>query len=272
MKNKTNWAVTVPIALGSLLILFPLYLAIAVALKSPEELANSILGLPKEFHLENFMRAIEMTNFFQAFQNSAFVTVIAVVFTILTNSMVAYAIARNMDKTFFKSLYYYLISAMFIPFPLIMLPIVKETSALGMNNLFGLSVLYIVYGLSLNIFIYVGYIRSIPRELEEAAIVDGASAWGVFWKVIFPLLSPMNATVGILTCLWAWNDFMLPLIILNDPEMATLPLKQYIFQGQFSTDYNTAFASYLLALSPLVIVYLFAQKWVISGVTKGAIK
>jgi raffinose/stachyose/melibiose transport system permease protein len=161
---------------------------------------------------------------------------------------------------------------MFIPFPIIMLPIVKQTSSWGMDNLTGLIFLYVVYGLAFNVFIYVGYIKSIPKELEEAAIIDGASRWQVFWRVIFPLLMPMNATVGILTTLWAWNDFMLPLIILSDPEMATLPLVQYIFQSQFSTDYNLAFASYLMALAPMVIVYIFAQKWIISGVMKGSLK
>jgi raffinose/stachyose/melibiose transport system permease protein len=272
MKNRINWTAAILIAIGSLFILFPLYMAVVVAVKNPAELAQSILSPPTKWHLENFTRAIAMTDFFQSLANSTFITVIAVTFTLLTNSMVAYAIARNLHKRFFKFLYYYFISAMFIPFPLIMLPIVKLTSTLEMNHPLGLAFLYIVYGLSLNIFIYVGYIRSIPKELEEAAIMDGASTWEVFWKVVFPLLAPINATVGILTCLWTWNDFMLPLIILNEPEMATLPLKQYIFQGQFSTDYNTAFASYLLALSPLVLVYLFAQKWIINGVTKGAVK
>ena len=123
---------------------------------------------------------------------------------------------------------------MFIPFPIIMLPIVKQTSAWGMDNLVGLIILYIVYNLAFNIFIYVGYIRTIPLELEEAAIMDGANTWQVFWKVIFPLLSPMNATVAILASLGAWNDFMLPLVILSDREMATLPLVQYIFQSQLA--------------------------------------
>jgi raffinose/stachyose/melibiose transport system permease protein len=153
-----------------------------------------------------------------------------------------------------------------------MLPVVKQTSLFGLNNMTGLIFLYIVYGLAFNIFIYVGYIRSIPKSLEEAAYVDGASIWTVFWKVIFPLLSPINATVGILTCLWAWNDFMLPLVILSDRDSMTLPLVQYVFQSQFTTNYNLAFASYLMALSPMVLVYIIAQKWIISGVTKGAVK
>ncbi|MCK4814227.1 carbohydrate ABC transporter permease, partial [bacterium] len=205
-------------------------------------------------------------------KNSLIITVSSVSITILTNSMVGYAIARNMHKKFFKGLYFYFISAMFIPFPIIMLPIVKQTNAMGMDNPIGIIFLYIVYGLSFNIFVYVGYVKSIPRSLEEAAIIDGASTWGVFWRVIFPLLGPMNATVGILACLWIWNDFMLPLIILTKRSMMTLPLVQFVFQSQFSTDYNLAFASYLLALAPMIIIFLFAQRWIISGVTRGAIK
>ena len=116
------------------------------------------------------------------------------------------------------------------------------------------------------------YINSIPVELEEAARLDGASTWMVFWKVIFPLLSPMNATVGILTCVWAWNDFLLPLVVLSDPSAQTLPLAQFIFQGQFNTNYPVAFASYLMALAPLLVVYVIAQKWVVSGVTRGSVK
>jgi raffinose/stachyose/melibiose transport system permease protein len=258
--------------LGSLLIIIPLYLAISIALKTPQELAQSALSLPIGFHWENFTRAIEATNFFSAFKNSAIITIFTLVFTILSNSLVAYAIARNMHRKFFKGLYFYFVSALFIPFPIIMLPIVKQTSALGLNNPVGLILLYVVYGMAMNIFIYVGYIRSIPHELEEAAIVDGCSTWGVFWKIIFPLLTPINATVGILTCLWAWNDFLLPLIVLNDAEDATLPLVQYVFQTEFGNDYNLAFASYLLALAPMVIIYLFAQRWIIGGVVKGAIK
>ncbi|ALC92880.1 ABC transporter permease [Bacillus sp. FJAT-18017] len=272
MQKRTNWTVTILLILGSLVILFPLYLTVTIAFKTPPEMIGNLLALPKSWSFDNFTRAIEMTNFFNALKNSAVVTVVVTFFTVLTNSLVAYAIARNMHKRFFKSLYYYFLSAMFIPFPIIMLPLVKQTSAWGMDNLGGLIILYIVFNLSFNIFIYIGFIRSIPIELEEAAIMDGASSWKVFWKVIFPLLAPMNATVAIITALGAWNDFMLPLVLLSDREMATLPLVQYVFQSQFSTDYNLAFASYLMALAPMIIVYIFAQKWIISGVMKGSIK
>jgi raffinose/stachyose/melibiose transport system permease protein len=271
-KQRTNWLATVLLLLGSLFVLVPLYLTITIALKDPQELAKSAWGLPKTIHWSNFTEAIAVTNYFQSFLNSAIITVSTVVLTLITNSMVAYAIARNMHKRFYKLLYYYFVSAMFVPFPIIMLPIVKEMSQLGLTNRIGLIILYVVYGLSFNTFVYVGYLKSIPRDLEEAALMDGATRWGVFWKIIFPLLTPINATIGILTALWAWNDFLLPLVMLSDPSTMTLPLVQFAFQSQFHTNYTLAFASYLLALAPMVIVYVFAQKWIINGVMKGAIK
>lgn len=270
--TRTNPWILTALILGSLFILFPLYLTVTIAFKTPEETARSLLSLPSSVNFDNFLKAIELTGFFNAMKNSLWITSLAVVFTLLTNSMVAYAIARNLDKRFYRFLYYYFISAMFIPFPIIMLPLVKQMSGMGIDDPTGLSLLYIVYGLAFNVFVYVGYIHSIPRELEEAAIVDGCSTWRVFWKIVFPLLMPINATVGILTCLWVWNDFMLPLVILSERDMATLPLVQYIFQSQFNTNYNLAFASYLMALSPVVVVYIFAQRWIISGVTQGAVK
>ena len=161
---------------------------------------------------------------------------------------------------------------MFVPFSMLMLPLVKQVSSFNLDNKFGMMILYMIFGISMNTLLYVGYLKNIPLELEEAAYVDGAKEWTVFWKIIFPLLKPMHATVGIMTALWAWNDVMLPLVILSDPNAATLPLAQFIFQSKFGTNYNIAFASYLLALLPLLVFYLFAQKWIINGVTKGAIK
>lgn len=270
--NKSNWIVTILIALGSLVVIFPLYMAIMIAVKNSQEMAASILAWPTTWHWSNFSAAIRMTNFGKVFTNSAIITVSAVVLTLLTNSLVSYAVARNMDKRFFKGLYYYFVSALFVPFPIIMLPIVKETAKLGMNNQPGLIILYVVYGIAMNIFLYVGYLKSIPMELEEAVVMDGCSTWGTFWRIIFPLLTPINATVGILTALWAWNDFLLPLIILSKPGMATLPLAQYIFQSKFGAQYNYAFASYLMALTPMILVYLVAQRWIINGVVQGAVK
>lgn len=270
--NRINWKVTTLLILGATLILLPLYLTITIAFKTPQEMTGNMFALPRSWSIQNFLDAIEMTNFPRALGNSVLVTLVTVVLVLLTHSLVAYAISRNLHKRFYKMLYFYFISAMFIPFPIIMLPLVKQTSAWGMDNIIGLSVLNAVMHLAFNSFIYVGFVKTIPKELEEAAFIDGASTWQVFWRIIFPLMKPMHATVAILTALAAWNDFMLPLVILGDSSQYTLPLVQYAFQGQFSTDYNLAFASYLMAMLPMIIVYIFAQKWIIGGVMRGSLK
>lgn len=269
---RINWWATALIAVCSLTILLPLYFAVVTALKTPDQLGGTGFELPTSISWENFSAAWTATRFPQAFVNTALITVGAVALTLFSNSMVAYAVARNLDKPFFKGVYFYLLAAVFVPFPIIMLPVVKETALLGLDNQVGLILLYAVFGLSINTFIYTAFIRSIPIELEEAARTDGASTWRTYWQVIFPLLGPMNATVGILTCVWAWNDFILPLVVLSDPSARTLPLAEYVFQGQFNTNYTVAFASYLMAMAPLLIVYLFAQRWVVSGVMRGSIK
>jgi raffinose/stachyose/melibiose transport system permease protein len=267
-----NWWLTALLIVLSLSIFIPLYFTVVTALKTQDQLGGTGFAFPTEFAWGNFAEAWRLTNYPRSALNSAVITVAAVVLTLLSNSMVAYAIARNMHRRLFKGLFYFFVSALFVPFPILMLPVAKQTALLGLDNQVGLILLYVVYGLSFNIFIFVAYINSIPRELEEAAVVDGASTWTVFWRIIFPLLTPMNATVGILTCLWVWNDFLLPLIIVSDPRGATLPLVQFQFQSQFTTNYTVAFASYLMVMAPLLIVYVFAQRWVISGVTRGAIK
>jgi raffinose/stachyose/melibiose transport system permease protein len=148
MKEKTNWWATGLLFLGSFIIIIPLYMALVVSLKNPQQLAESILAVPDTFQFSNYLKAIEMTNYFQSLKNSAYVTFPTVAVVLVVNSMVSYAIARNMDKKYFKFLYYYFISAMFIPFPLIMLPIVKEMSILSLDNLNGLVLLYIVLNYS----------------------------------------------------------------------------------------------------------------------------
>ena len=223
-KHNTNWPITIlMIVVAVVTIAFPLYITFLIAIKSSQQMVPSPLSFPKIFHFENFADAIKMTNFFGALKNSLTITISVLILTILSNSFVAYAIARNRDRKFFNGLYYYFVSAMFVPFPIIMLPLVKQVSAIHMDNIVGIIFLYVVFGLPFNIFLYTGYIKSIPVSLEEAAIIDGASTIQVFWHVIFPLLKPINATVGILTCLWTYNDFLLPLVILGKPEMATLP-------------------------------------------------
>jgi raffinose/stachyose/melibiose transport system permease protein len=268
--HRINWWLTAVIAVLSLTILIPLYFTIITALKTPADAGT--FGLPGTWEWHNFADAWNKVNYPKAALNSALITVAAVVLTLLTNTFVAYAVARNMDKRFFRFMYYFFIAAMFVPFPVIMLPIAKQFGSWHLDNQVGLVLLYMVLGLGTNLFIATGFIRSIPVSLEEAARIDGAGTWRIFWKIIFPLMGPINATIAILTALWAWNDFLLPLIILTDQSNQTIPLAQYVFSSQFATNYPMAFASYLMAMAPILIVYVFAQKWVISGVMRGAVK
>ena len=268
--TRVNWWLTATVAVLSLTILVPLYFTVVTALKTPAEAGT--FSLPSSWQWHNFADAWNKVNYPKAALNSAIVTVCAVALTLLTNTFVAYAVARNMDKRFFRFLYYFFIAAMFVPFPVVMLPIAKQFGSWHLDNVPGLILLYVVLGLGTNLFIATGFIRSIPTALEEAARLDGAGTWRIFWTIIFPLMGPINATIAITTALWAWNDFLMPLIVLTDQTSQTIPLAQYVFSSQFATNYPMAFSSYLMALAPILIVYLFAQKWVISGVMRGAVK
>lgn len=272
-KERVNWFVTILLLLVVFaFILGPLYMAVVIALKTPQEMAN-VLALPKTFALDNFKTAWSMTDYPKKLVNTAFITIINLIFTVFTNAMAAYAIARNRRKSkLFNALYYYFISAMFIPFNVLMLPLVNEATVLHIDNIYGITLLYIVFGLPMNTFLYTGYIKSIPEALDEAACIDGASPFQTFLIVMFPILKPMTATVAILSVMWTWNDFLMPLVLLSDQKQQTLQLSQYVFQGQFNTQYNLAFASYLLVLLPVLIFYIICQKWIISGVVAGSVK
>ncbi len=272
-REKTNWAATIILTFVAVLLIFgPLYLTVVIAIKSPSEMAN-VLALPTHIAWENFTEAWRMTEYPRKLANTVFITGVNLIFTIITNSAVAYAITRNRNKSrFFNMLYYYFISAMFIPFNVLMLPLVKQANTFHIDNVLGITFLYIVFGLPMNTFLYTGYIKSIPEALDEAATIDGATPWQTFRMIIFPMLKPMSATVAILSFMWTWNDFLMPLVLLDDPKQQTLQLAQYVFNTQFSTQYNLAFASYLMALLPVLIFYVFCQKWIISGVIAGSVK
>ncbi|WP_288273237.1 carbohydrate ABC transporter permease [uncultured Bifidobacterium sp.] len=266
--RRINWWLTAVVAVFSLTILVPLYFTVVTALKTPAEAGT--FSLPTSWQWGNFAAASAKVDYPRAALNSAIITVLAVSLTLVTNTFVAYAIARNMDKRFFRFLYYFFIAAMFVPFPVVMLPL--QMGSWHLDNQVGLIILYVILGLGTNLFIATGFIRSIPVSLEEAARIDGAGTWRIFWKIIFPLMGPINATIAIMTALWAWNDFLLPLIILTNQQDQTIPLAQYVFSSQFATNYPQAFASYLMAMAPVLIVYIFAQKWVVGGVMRGAVK
>ena len=187
--------------------------------------------------------------------------------------MTGYAVGRSMArKKGFKFVYFYIVSGMFVPFAILMMPLVKETSIMGLDNRIGVILLYVVFYMPMNVMLYSGYLKNVPVALEEAADIDGASAWKTYWTIIFPMMKPMHATVAVLTALGTWNDVMTPLVIMSGSEGTTLPLAQLNFQTQFGTNYNLAFASYLLALIPILIFYILCQKQIIGGIANGAVK
>ena len=272
-KERVNWPVTILLILGSLTVLVPLYVTVTMAFKTTAQSTDGdAFSLPTPWTLDGLRQAWELTNFPRAFLVSAIVTFVAVAGEILVSSMASYAIVRNWDRKFFRYSFFYLLAAMFIPFPVVALPQVRLTGILGLDNYVGVALLHIVFNLAFNTLLFTAYLRSIPLELEESMRIDGASTWQAFWKLIFPLLGPMAATVGIFAFLNSWNDFMMPSLIISQPEWQTIPVVNNIFQTQFSNNYNVAFSSYLMAMAPAIIVYIFAQRWVMSGLTQGAIK
>lgn len=276
VKERVNWPVTILLILGLITVIFPLYLTVVIAFKKASEMTNSISGilsLPKSWSLANFAEAMQVTDFWRSLGNSILITVITVVISILLHSMIGYAIGRNKGKSkFYKFAYLYIVSGMFVPFAILMMPLVKQTSQMGIANAVGVVICYVVFYMPMNVLLYSGYLTNIPIALEEAARVDGASTWKTYWSIIFPIMKPMHATVAVLTALGTWNDVMTPLVIMSGSGMNTLPLAQLTFQTQFGTNYNLAFASYLLALLPILIFYLICQKQILNGVVNGAVK
>ncbi len=274
--SKSNMPVLILLILGLSTIALPLYLTIVIAFKQPTEMTNSISGilsLPKTWSLNNFREAMEITDFWNSLKNSLLITGLTVVLSIVVHSLMGYALGRNKAKSkFYSFVYLFIVSGMFVPFAILMMPLAKQTAELGLANWFGVILLYVVFYMPMNVLLYSGYLVNIPMALEEAAKVDGASTWTTYWKILFPIMRPMHATVAVLTALAVWNDVMTPLVIMAGSGENTLPLAQLNFQSQFGTNYNLAFASYLLSLIPILIFYVICQKQILNGVVNGAVK
>lgn len=274
--RKTNKILTILLIIGTITIFFPLYMAVIIAFKKPSEMTNDVAGalsLPKSWSFSNFSEAMRVTDFWHSLGNSLLITLVTIVLAILIHSIAGYVIGRGMRKIKgFKFIYFYIVSGMFVPFSILMMPLVKQTAQMGIGNRFGVIVLYLVFYMPMNVLLYSGYLKNIPEAMEEAANIDGASTWTTYWRVIFPMMKPMHATVAILTALGTWNDVMTPLVIMSGTGQNTLPLAQLNFQSQFGTNYNLAFASYILALIPILIFYVICQKQILNGVANGAVK
>jgi raffinose/stachyose/melibiose transport system permease protein len=273
---KTNKTAQILLILGLVTIIFPLYLTVVIAFKDPSEMTTSvsgILSLPKTWSLANFKSAMEIVDFWHSLGYSLLISVITVVLCVLIHSMVGYALGRNRAHSkFYNFVYLFIVSGMFVPFAILMMPLAKQTAVMHLGNWVGVILLYVVFYMPMNIMLYSGYLVNIPIALEEAAKVDGASTWKTYWSIIFPIMKPMHATVAVITALAVWNDVMTPLVIMAGTGVNTLPLAQLNFQSQFGTNYNLAFASYLLSLIPILIFYVICQKQILNGVVNGAVK
>jgi raffinose/stachyose/melibiose transport system permease protein len=260
--------------IGTIIVFFPIYLTIVTAFKTPAEIAKNFFMPPTSFYLENFQYILSRSAFMTYVKNSVLVTVISIALISIFTPMVSYAIARNMDHSkFYKGLYFYLLMAIFVPFLVIMVPLTQIMQKLGLMNLTGLIVCYLSFALAQSVFLYTGYIKSIPLELEESAYMDGCNVLQTFWQIVYPLIMPMTATIIILNALWIWNDFMLPLLVLNrSSSMWTMPLFMFNFKNQYTFESNYAFAAFLLALVPIIILYAFMQRYIVAGLTAGALK
>ncbi|GGE66967.1 carbohydrate ABC transporter permease [Nesterenkonia cremea] len=271
--GRSRWGLTLLLVLCTLIVVLPFFVTISMALKSGDQaVEGEAFALPSPISFEGFALAWELTDFPRAFLVSIVITLATVVGTILLSAMASFAISRNWDKRMFRWSFFYLLAAMFLPFPVLALSQVRLTGLAGLDNPAGVILLHIMFQLSFSTLLFTAFLRSLPEELEESARMDGASTWSIFWKIVFPLMAPMSATVGIFAFLKSWNDFMMPSMIIADPSLQTLPVIQEIFQDEFSNNYHVSFASYLMAMAPAVIAYVIAQRWVMSGLTQGAVK
>ncbi len=250
---------------------FPFILVLLNSLKARREVRAEPLKWPEAFLWENFTEAADRMEYWQALGNSIIVTTSSLVALILTSSMLAYYLARSKTKTA-SGIFLILVTSMIVPFQALMVPFVGFFGNLNMlNSRFWLMFFYVGFGVAMSTFLYHGFIKNIPVELDEAASIDGANSWRTFWRVIFPMLGPVTATVAIINGLWIWNDFLLPNLVLRE-ESRTLPLRTYVFYGQYTSDYGLAMAALVMSMIPIVIFYFILQRQIISGVSAGAVK
>jgi raffinose/stachyose/melibiose transport system permease protein len=270
--NGRLLAMEIAAVLLALLFLIPFWFVIINSVKSFGDLMRNAAGWPEAFRFDNFTRVWEIMRFPRAFTNSLLITVLGNAGLVVISAMAAYRILRR-PTLFNRVLFVLFIAAMVIPFQSIMIPLVKVASDVGlMDSRFELIVCYFGFGVSLNLFLYHGFMKSIPLEIEEAAVVDGCTPYGVFWKIVFPLLKPMTITVLLLNSLWIWNDFLLPLLVLHSADIRTIPLQTYSFFGQYTKQWDLALAGLVLGVAPMVAFFLLMQKHIIAGISAGAVK
>ena len=259
-----------------LLFIFPFILVVINVFKVKADITVDPLAIvgAHGFTLENFPEAMEKMEFWKVFANSAIVTICSTIFTLLLSSMAAFVIVRNNWKLT-ALLFALMIASMVIPFQVLMIPLVSLYGGiLGiLNHRATLIFMHVGFSLSMATFMFHGAIKTnVPISLEEAATIDGCTRWQTYWKVVFPLLKPTIATVAIIDAMAFWNDYLLPSLVLAKKELYTIPIATQAFYGTFSTDIGLIMAALLLAMLPILILYLFLHGFIVEGVTSGAVK
>jgi len=261
----------VAIALA-IVFMIPFYFVLVNSVKPFAAILIDAAAWPEEFMFSNYARVWEIIQFPRAFMNSFVITTISNIGLVLISSMAAWKMVRTPGK-FSKILFILFVSAMVIPFQTVMIPLMKVGGTLGLtNSIPGLILMYFGFGVPLSLFLYHGFVKTVPVEIEESAMMDGCSSFGVFWRIVFPLLKPITVTVVILNTLWIWNDYLLPLLVLQDAELRTIPLAASSFFAQYTKQWDMGLAALVLGITPVIIFFLFLQKHIITGIASGSIK
>ncbi len=259
------------IVLG-IIFLIPFYFVFINSVKGFADILIDAAAWPKEFLFSNYVKVWDIINFPRAFWNSLIITVISNIGLVVISSMAAWKMVRTPGK-FSKILFVFFVSAMVIPFQTVMIPLMKLGGTLNLtNSIPGLIIMYFGFGVPLSLFLYHGFIKTVPIEIEESARIDGCSQFGVFWRIVFPLLKPITVTVVILNTLWIWNDYLLPLLVLQDAELRTIPLATSSFFAQYTKQWDMGLAALVMGITPVIIFFLFLQKHIIKGIAQGSIK
>ncbi|WP_270166590.1 carbohydrate ABC transporter permease [Paenibacillus sp. SYP-B4298] len=260
------------VSLLLLVYIFPFLLIVINAFKTRLKVVSHPLSLPESLSWDNFASAMSKMNFAHALGNSLLITIVSVVLIVALSSMLAYYLVRWKTRTN-GIILMALVASMIVPFQALMIPFVTIYGQFGLlNSKWMLCFYYLGFGLSLAAFMYHGFIKGIPKDLEQAAYVDGASRLQVFARIIFPILAPITTTIAILDVLWIWNDFLLPSLVLLTEENRTLPLSTFYFFGKYTSNYSEAMAALVLSIIPIIIFYLAMQRQIIKGVIDGAVK
>lgn len=260
--------------LAAILFLSPVFIVLFNSFKGELYISDSPFSLPdsKTFSgLENYIDGIEKTQFFSAFGWSLFITVFSVAAIVLFTSMTAWYIVR-VKNIFTKMLYYLFVFSMIVPFQMVMFTMTKTAGELNLDTPWGIVIIYLGFGAGLAVFMFTGFLKSVPMEIEEAAMIDGCTPLQTFFMVVFPILKPTAITVAILNAMWIWNDYLLPYLLIGS-EYRTIPIAvQYLRGGYGSVDMGALMAMLVLSIIPIIVFYLFCQKYIIKGIVAGAVK